>query len=325
MSLSAYEVFVAIAERGSFAAAAHQLNLSPSAVSHALASFEEELGFSLLVRNRGGVRLTSGGEALLPAVREVLQSNEKLEQQASKLLGLEAGTVRIGAFSSVSVAWLPKIIRSFSELHPNIEVIIEQGGYDDVIEWIVKSRIDLGFVTLPAAPGLDVTPLYADPLVCIAPPGFEPKNKAYMTASELAQHNVVLQGQGYGKETQQLMATHKISIKSSARAIDDAAIIAIVESGLGISVVPQLALLNYRSSVQVFPFFPAESRAIVLASLSHEGLAPAAKIMHKHIVDSVAYWSKQEGESRGYSKASTNNRLSFTAAPGCTPNREAGP
>lgn len=293
MSLNAYEVFVTIAERGSFAAAAHQLNLSPSAVSHALSSFEQGIGFALFMRNRSGVRLTAGGEALLPTVREVLQSHEKLGQQASKLLGLEAGTVRIGAFSSVSVAWLPNIIRSFANLYPKIDVIIEQGGYDDVAEWIAKSQVDLGFITLPAAPGLDVTPLYADPLVCIAPPGFAPKGAAYMTVEELAEHNVVLQGEGYGKETQQLLASHKISVKSSARAIDDAAIIAIVESGLGVAVMPQLALHHYQSSVQVFPFYPAESRAIVLASLSREALAPAATAMHEHIVASVGAWSKR--------------------------------
>ncbi|WP_269502242.1 LysR family transcriptional regulator [Burkholderia sp. IMCC1007] len=298
MSLSAYEIFVAIAERGSFAAAAHQLNLSPSAVSHALAAFEQDLGFTLFRRNRSGVRLTAGGEALLPAVREVLQSNEKLEQQASKLLGLESGTVRIGAFSSVSVAWLPKIIRSFADLYPNIEVVIEQGGYDDVAEWIVKSQVDLGFITLPAAPGLDVTPLYADPLVCIAPAGFVPKSRAYMTVAELAEHPVVLQGEGYGKETQQLLASHKVSVKSRARAIDDAAIIAIVESGLGISVVPELALLNYRSAVQAFPFYPAQSRAIAVASLGRDGLAPAAKAMHEHIVEAVASWSKHDDSAR---------------------------
>ncbi|MPW20419.1 Transcriptional regulator, LysR family [Paraburkholderia piptadeniae] len=295
MSLNAYEVFVAIAERGSFAAAAYQLSLSPSAVSHALASFEQELGFALFMRNRSGVRLTAGGEALLPTVREVLQCNDKLKQQASKLLGLESGTVRIGAFSSVSVMWLPNIIRTFTELYPNIQVVIEQGGYDDVAEWILKSQVDLGFITLPAAPGLDVTPLYADPLLCITPPGFEPRSKAYMTVAELAEHNVVLQGEDYGKETQQLLMSHKISVKSSARAIDDAAIIAIVESGLGVSVMPRLAMLNYRSSVQAFPFYPAESRAIVLASLSQEGLAPAAKAMHKHIADSIAAWTKREG------------------------------
>lgn len=297
MSLNAYGVFVAIAERGSFAAAAHQLNLSPSAVSHALASFEQELGFTLFVRNRSGVRLTVGGEALLPSVREVLQCNDKLRQQASKLLGLESGTVRIAAFASISVAWLPNIIRSFAKLYPKIDVTIEQGGYDDVAERIFKSQSDLGFIILPAPPGLDVTPLYADPLMCIAPLGFAPKGQAYITAPELADHNVVLQGGDVGKETQQLLSKHKISVRSSARAIDDAAIIGIVESGLGISVMPELALLKNTSEVQVFPFYPPESRVIVLVSPSQDSLAPAAKAMHRHIVEFVAAWSKGEGSS----------------------------
>ncbi|MFB6421499.1 LysR family transcriptional regulator [Bradyrhizobium tunisiense] len=298
MSLNPYEVFVAIADRGSFAAVAHQSNLSPSAVSHALASFEQELGFTLFVRSRSGVRLTAGGEALLPTARELLQCDNKLRQQAAKLLGLESGTVRIGAFTSVSVAWLPKIIRSFAALYPKIHVTIEQGGYDDVAEWISKSQVDVGFIILPAPPELDVTPLYADPLVCIAPLGFAPKSKAYIAAPELAEHNVVLQGEDYGKETEQILGKHKISVRSSARAIDDAAIIAIVESGLGISVMPQLALLYYRSAVQVFPFYPPESRVIVLASLSKESLAPAAKAMHEHIVQFVAGWSNGEGSSQ---------------------------
>lgn len=298
MSLNTYEVFVAIAERGSFAAAAHQLNLSPSAVSHALASFEQEIGFTLFLRNRSGVRLTAGGEALLPLAREVLQCNDKLRQQASKLLGFESGRVRIGSFSSVSVAWLPKIIRSFAELHPKIEVTIEQGGYDDVAAWITKNQVDLGFVILPVPPALDVTPLYEDPLLCITPLGFAPKSEAHITVNELAEHNVVLQGGDYGKETQQVLAKHNISVRSSARAIDDAAIIAIVESGLGISVMPQLALLNYRTLVQSFPFYPPESRVIVLASLSQESLAPAAKAMHRHIVESVAAWPKGEGAAQ---------------------------
>jgi len=292
LSLHVYEIFSTIAQRGSFAAAAHQLNLSPSAVSHALAAFEQALGFTLFARNRGGVRLTSAGQTLLPTVREVLQCNEKLYQQASRLLGLEAGTVRIGAFSSVSIAWMPQIIRSFAALHPNIEVVIEQGGYDDVEQWLLKSRVDLGFVSLPVAPALDTTALYADPLVCIAPPNFTPKNRVYVTPTEIAEHNVILQGQGNAKETQQLLASHKVSVKSSAQAIDDNAIIAIVQSGLGISVVPRLVLRNDQSAVRVFPFHPAQNRVIALACLGRESLAPAAQAMHEHIVEAVAAWSK---------------------------------
>ncbi|MCP3413646.1 LysR family transcriptional regulator [Bradyrhizobium brasilense] len=298
MSLNAYEVFVAIAERGSFASAAHQLNLSPSAVSHALSSFEQELGFTLFGRNRSGARLTAGGEALLPTVREVLQCKDKLRQQAANLLGFEAGTVRIGALTCVSVAWLPKIVRSFAACHPKIVVSIEQGGCDDVAKWIMNSQVDLGFTIFPAPPELDATPLYADPLMCIAPSGFAPKGKAYITVPELADHNVVLQGQEHGREIEQVLAKHKISIRSGARAIDDAAILAIVESGLAISVMPQLALRSYKSAVQVFPIYPLESRIIVLASLGQERLAPAADAMHQHIQRVVALWSNSEGGSQ---------------------------
>ena len=292
MTLGAYEVFAAIVERGSLAAAAHQLNLSPSAVSHALSTFEQTLGFALFIRSRTGVRLTAGGEALLPVVREVLQANEKLRQQAAQLQGLEAGTVTIGAFSSVSVVWMPKIIQSFKERFPKIKVVIKQGSYEDVTNSILDSKVELGFVTSPTPPGLDLAHLYADPLLCVAPTGFEPQNRAFVTAQELASLDVVVQGDNCGKDLQQMLNAHKISVRSSAQAEDDAAIIAMVESGLGVSVMPQLALQHYESNVETYPFFPAESRAIALACLSHDALTPAAKEMHAHIIDYVTAWSK---------------------------------
>ncbi|MFK1434790.1 LysR family transcriptional regulator [Pseudomonas aeruginosa] len=292
MSLGSYEVFVAIVERGSLAAAAQQLNLSPSAVSHALATFEQSLGFSLFIRSRTGVKLTAGGEALLPFVREVLQANEKLGQHASQMQGLEAGTVTIGTFSSVSVVWMPRIIRSFRELYPQVKVVIEQGGYDDVSEGILKSRVDIGFVTSPGAVGLDLTPLYSDPMVCIAPDDFTPRNRSYMTVAELADMDVVVQREDSGKDLQQLLSARKVVVRASARAADDATIIAMVECGLGVSVIPDLALQHYQSKVRAYPFFPAESRAIALASLSYDALSPAARAMHDHIVQSVGAWAQ---------------------------------
>ena len=294
MSLGSYEVFVAIVERGSLAAAAQQLNLSPSAVSHALAAFEQSLGFSLFIRGRTGVRLTAGGEELLLTVREVLQANEKLRQHVAQLQGLETGTVTIGTISSVSVMWMPSIIRSFKERFPRIKVVIEQGGYDDVTDGILKNRVDLGFVTSPSAPGLELMPLYADPLLCITPQGFEPLNKAYMTVAELSKTNVVMQREDCGKDLHQLLNTHKVVVRACAKAVDDAAIIAMVESGLGVSVIPRLALQHYQTTAQVFPFAPVESRAIALASLGYEALSPAAREMHDQIVRYVTHWAAHQ-------------------------------
>ena len=103
MTLFSYEIFDAVARQGSFNKAAQQLHLTPSAISHAIAVMEEELGFALLKRSRAGIRLTGEGERMISPVRDLLGSAERLKQTASSIRGLESGTVRIGAFTSVAV------------------------------------------------------------------------------------------------------------------------------------------------------------------------------------------------------------------------------
>lgn len=290
MSLGAYEVFIAIAERGSLAAAAQQLHLSPSAVSHALTAFEQDLGFSLFVRNRSGVKLTVSGEALMPSVRAVLNANEALHQQAARLQGLQTGTVHLGAFSSVSIAWVPRLISGFTQRYPHIHVVVEQGGYEDVTDWLLTQKVDLGFVTVPGAPGLELVPVYDDPLVCIAPAHFKPVHRHFVTVAELSEQDGVVQRDDYGKEIQGLLSQNKIALKTRARGIDDAAIIAMVDSGLGVGVMAELTARNYKSSVKMYPFLPAEKRTIAVASLKYAALSPAAKVLHDYMVDTIESW-----------------------------------
>lgn len=92
-----------VVELGSLTKAADALGFTQSGVSHAISSLEEELGFTLLLRGRSGVRLTPNGEQLLKPIREMLNWNEQLKQVAASIHGLETGTVRIGTFTSVSV------------------------------------------------------------------------------------------------------------------------------------------------------------------------------------------------------------------------------
>ena len=101
MTLLSYQVFQTVVGQGSFQKAAEILNLTPSAVSHAIASMEQELGFSLFTRNKAGVALTNYGEHLLPYVNAVLNSDESLQQAIAGLNGLKMGNVKVGCFSSV--------------------------------------------------------------------------------------------------------------------------------------------------------------------------------------------------------------------------------
>ena len=117
MTLLTYQVFKTVSEIKSFHKAADLLGLTPSAISHAISSMENELGFSLLIRSKAGVTLTNYGEKLLPYVNAVLNSDESLQQAIAQFNGLKQGKVKIGVFSSVCTNWLPDIMNSFNRWH----------------------------------------------------------------------------------------------------------------------------------------------------------------------------------------------------------------
>ena len=141
MTLFSYEIFDAVARQGSFNKAAQQLHLTPSAISHAIAVMEAELGFTLFNRGKNGVTMTSYGASLYPSIRAVLNSDEALQQSIARLNGLEKGKVKLGAFNSVCAGLLPQILKSFMASYPQIEVEVYQGTYDDVKEWLRTGQV----------------------------------------------------------------------------------------------------------------------------------------------------------------------------------------
>ncbi len=160
MSLTKFEILSTVVETGSLTKAAEALSLTQSAVSHAISSLESQWGFSILIRDRSGVHLTSNGERILKYIREVLQWNEQLKQEVAAINGLEVGTVRIGTFTSVSTQWLPGIMKRFESQHPSIEIKLLEGDYDDINQWIANGAVDFGFTSLSAvSQSFEIIPL----------------------------------------------------------------------------------------------------------------------------------------------------------------------
>jgi len=170
MTASKYAIFAKAIELGSFTGAAKALGCTQSGVSHAINSFEEELGLKLILRSRAGLKLTADGERILPAVKAILSASKELESTVAAIRGLELGCVRIGAFTSVAVHWLPGMIKSFEQLHPHIEFELLNGDYHDITQWFADGSIDLGFVTLPTEiTGCGFVPLMNDRLMAVLP------------------------------------------------------------------------------------------------------------------------------------------------------------
>ena len=113
MNMGKYQVFLRVAACGGFTRAAEELHFTQSGVSHTIATLESELGVPLFVRNRSGVTLTADGRALLPYIQTLCDDALRLEQKAADLRGMETGLVRVATFNSVSVQWLPYLLKSF--------------------------------------------------------------------------------------------------------------------------------------------------------------------------------------------------------------------
>ena len=265
MSLKKYEAFVKTVELGSLTRAAEALGSTQSRISHILSDLEEEYSVSLMIRSRGGIALTEAGTLILPKMKEILQKERELQELVSDIGSADAGTVRLGAFTSVAVHWLPGMIRAFQEAHPRAELEMLNGDYHDMEQWLREGDIDLGFVSLPAPRGVRAIPLAQDPLVAILPRGHRLASMERIPIQELDRDPFISLLQSSSHDIHRALDNAGVRPNIKFTTKDDYAILAMVEQGLGISIVPQLLLRGRAQNLVVRPLEPQASRTIALA------------------------------------------------------------
>jgi DNA-binding transcriptional LysR family regulator len=287
MSLFAYQIMTAVAERKSFVRAAESLNLTPSAVSHAVAKLEGDFGLSLFRRSRTGASLTPDGERLLPHVRAVLNNEERLSQEVAGLKGLDRGTVRLATFHSVCINWIPDLVARFRQKYPGIEISVCQGNYADVTDWLFSGYADLGFfsLTLPP-PGLEFAPLHRDRMVCVAAPDYRPADGRRVTRDDIKAGPIIWQQEGDDLEVKAMLGGLGLTIRRKPEAVQyDHCIVTLAEAGFGLGLIPELVLQGMVHRASVFPVSPPWYRTIALAHLQGQSLSPAAQAMRKHVLN----------------------------------------
>ena len=284
MALDKYQTLMTVVDTGSLTRAAEQLGCTQSAVSHCLDALEKELGFAVLKRSRAGVRLTNEGERLLPAVRSLLASAEQLEQTASSIRGLDSGTVRIGAFTSVAVHWLPPVLKEFQQDYPHVDFKLLNGDYHDVEQWLSDGSVDVGFVALPAGVDCECIPLMEDRLLAILPlhSRFEHYPKFPLVECETEPFISLLQSSDHDARRALEAAGVKPNVRFYTK--DDYAVIAMVEQGLGISIMPELLLKGRHDALQILPLIPEAKRTIGLAIAAGQRAGPATRRFADYVV-----------------------------------------
>ena len=243
MNMGKYQVFLRVAACGGFTRAAEELHFTQSGVSHTIATLESELGVPLFVRNRSGVTLTADGRALLPYFQQMCALQHQLEQKAADLRGLDTGLVRVATFTSVSEKWMPYILKSFQELYPKIEFELLPSNFNNEIEdWVTHGQADCGFISLPTEPHLDYWLLQRDQWKVIVPCGHPLAGRDPFPPEALEQYPVILLDEGDDYEIQEVFDTLNIRPNIQYTVQQDQTILAMVSSGLGISIMEELML-----------------------------------------------------------------------------------
>ncbi len=242
MNLQKYLAFAKTVEQGSFTKAAERLHYSQSAISRMIADLEKEWNAALLERGKDGVRLTSDGLLLLPYAQELCAAFERLQMQADALGGLQSGIIRIGTFSSVATHWLPNIIKAFQRDYPGIDYELLLGDYTEIEQWIHTGRVDCGFVRLPTHPDFETIFLEEDALLAILPEDHRLRDLEKFPVSALCDEPFMLLEKGAKAEISEIFEQNGLTPNVKFTTWDDYAVMSMVESGLGIAILPQLIL-----------------------------------------------------------------------------------
>ena len=284
MSIYSYKVFLEVVSSGSFVKASENLNLSPSAVSHAVKSLEKEFGFSLFNRNRAGATVTASGQRVLPYIRSLVKLQQNIEEEVSIINNYDVGAVRIGLFSSVASNWFIKILQNFKEKNPGIDVIFQQGDYVDIMSWLKKGDVDLAFTTDELAKDTNFTALKADPLICVTADDYVPLKGDRITPPDLKKSPLIINKECEQYDARRYLKENDIHPDAYYETVTHQTLFAMVREGMGICIIPELVARAAPEGVRKYPIEGEPFRTIGLTYADPETVSPAVKLLAEDII-----------------------------------------
>jgi DNA-binding transcriptional LysR family regulator len=250
--------FVAVAEAGSFSGAAKRLCMAQPPLSMAIRKLETEIGATLFDRSLRGVRLTPSGFAALISARKCLRNAEEVVSAALAADAEEAGYLCVAFIGSVTFGLMPRIVQAFRARFPNVKLELREATNREVLAAVQNGSVDLGFVRLPALcpPGVAMQSVEKD-LYCIALPlGHRLSRKRSLRVADLAGESFIgylpsQAGSGLHGAVMQIFREVGVSPNIVQEAVQVHTVIGLVESGLGVALVPSV-ITRYASHRVVF-------------------------------------------------------------------------
>jgi len=246
MDLDNLKAFLHVAARGSFSRAAESLFITQPAVSKRIASLERELNTNLFDRIGHKIVLTAAGNALLPRARNILLDVEDSKRAVANLSDSVSGPLAIGTSHHIGLHRLPPVLREFTHDFPEVQLNIQFMDSEEACQAVLHGELEVGIVTLPLSPDpeLNLTSIWHDPLVLVAPVGHPLTQKKNFQLEQLAEHNAILPATGtFTREVlEQTLKPLDINLQVGMSTNYLETIKMLVSVGLGWSILPRAML-----------------------------------------------------------------------------------
>src|SRR5581483_871365 len=288
LHLGRLQVLCEVVNRGSFSAAAEALSYTQSAVSQSIARLEAETGTTLVVRDRRGVRATAAGATLVDHAEAIFAQVEAAEADLAAVLGLRAGRLRVASFPSAGATLMPVAVSRFRQAHPEVTLNLAEGDPEQIGPRLRAGEFDLallfefpGVRERPGA-GLKSVTLMEDPMNVALPTEHPLASKRSLSLTDLRDERWVQTSASSpcARHVVRSCLAAGFEPEVSFESDDYETIQGLVAAGVGVALIPRLALTRVHAGIVVRALAPRSPvRKVTAATMAGPGVAPAAKSM----------------------------------------------
>jgi DNA-binding transcriptional LysR family regulator len=276
--------FLAVVDAGGFSAAAAELGLSQSAVSHAVASLERELTAPLLVR-AAPVRTTALGERVVPHARTAVAAARSVEQLAADAATM-TGTVRLAATPTVCQGLVPGLLRHWGEDQPRVTVRVFEGDSAEITAWLENGTADAAIlIDAPPGPGIQ---LAADSYRAVLPLDHPLAGEPVVDIRDLEDDPFLISPNGCEDRIRTIHRLAGLRFTPTHRVRDLATLISMVQAGIGVTVLSEVSRSLIPPDLVLLPLHPQTSRRLVLTGPRARPWHPAVRTLADSALDHLA-------------------------------------
>ena len=287
MNTQRIRILLAAIDYGSFTRAGAELGYTQSYLTQTMKSFEEEIGFPLLNKTNRGVEPTNEAKMLLPSMRKLIRCEERVSQEMAEIQGIKKGNLRIGSYTSASVQWVPQILEFFQNNYPDVEFQIEELGHDEMIRGLIDGSLDIALMSSPDKANIDFIPVLDDPMLVVFTPKYDLSSYDYVPVSVLKDYPFIMTYRSYDKDPHKVFDDAGFTPEVKYYSRDDFAVLAMVQRGLGLAILPELTIEEYPGDYDCRMLEPEAYRTMGIGIRSLEEAGPLARFVIKYIRDNI--------------------------------------